>query len=335
MKPRRRRSRGAELALVGCLLAAGNAAGRQDTRPEPFSFGASGDLGEAGSAPLVSLGNALARSGAAFFLALGDLGYSPNEQGWCASIKSRFPDVEIIVGNHDTLENGPGRIANFVKHCPFTLRGITVHGGANTPGYGYEYYFDYPAVNPAARFILIAPGIQGELSYSFRPGSSHYRFASDAIDDARRAGIPWVIAAMHKNCVTTGLAYLNCQTGPDIQRLFLEKRVDLVLNAHDHNYQRSKQLRCVDLSAFRKPCVTGDGPTYVKGEGTVFITQGAGHEFYRVQRPLSLYYAAAQDQETGFVQYTITATTIVGTFVSTSGAYRDRFTIAGVAAKAP
>jgi hypothetical protein len=327
--------RGLVLVLVGGLFVAGNGGVRQNSRPESFTFGASGDLGGPGSAPQISLGNALAKSGAAFFLALGDLGYSSDERGWCTSIKSRFTHVEIIVGNHDTLENGPGRIANFVKYCPFTLRGIEVHGGPGTPGYGYEYYFDYPAVKPTTRFILIAPGIQGELSYSFRRGSSHYQFAADAIDAARRAGIPWVIAAMHKNCVTTGLAYPNCETGPDIQNLFLEKRVDLVLNAHDHNYQRSKQLRCFGMPAFRPSCIAGEGPTYTKGEGTVFITQGAGHDFYPLARPLNGYYAAGQDRETGFVQYAITATSISARFVSTSGAYSDRFAITAERPKTP
>jgi hypothetical protein len=295
---------------------------------DSFTFAAAGDLDGPGTAQLSKLGDALKSSGAAFFLALGDLGYTSSERRWCEAIKARFNDVEIIAGNHDTPENGPGHMSRYAQACPFTLTGVALVGGPKTPGYGYEYYFDYPAGKPLARFIMLSPGIEGELNYRFTTKSSHYAFAAQAIDGAKRTGIPWVIAGMHKNCLTTGTGHTHCETGTDLQNLFFSARVDLVLNAHEHNYERSKQLTCAP-SRYQPSCVANAGPAYVRGAGVVVVTQGTGSDFYPVTNPLNRYYAAAQATDAGFMKFVVSPSRVTATFVSVTGKYSDTFTISG------
>ena len=56
----------------------------------------------------------------------------------------------------------------------------------------------------------------------------------------------------------------------------ISKRVDLVLQGHDHDYQRSKQLTCANSGSFVDTCVADDGSDnlYTKGAGTVFVIAG-------------------------------------------------------------
>src|SRR3989442_16033047 len=67
--------------------------------------------------------------------------------------------------------------------------------------------------------------------------------------------------------------------------LVFQKKVDLVLQAHDHNYQRSKQLTCALVEKFSSSCVANDGSSgiYSKGRGTVFVIAGTiGQVFYSI-----------------------------------------------------
>ena len=89
---------------------------------------------------------------------------------------------------------------------------------------------------------MISPGLtftNGGL-YDYSVGTTHYNWVSNTIDSARATGIKWVIVGMHKNCISMGR--MTCQIGPDIFNLLVSKKVDLILQGHDHNYQRSKQL---------------------------------------------------------------------------------------------
>ena len=244
-----------------------------------FSFTAGGDIG--GNSSTSTALDLIAQSGSQFHLAIGDLSYSEitPESKWCTYVQSRvgstFP-FELLSGNHeDGGEFQEGLIDNFVQCLPDRL------GAVGT--YGKEYYFDYPASSPIARFIMISPGLNftNGGSYTYAAGTAHYNWVSNTIDSARAAGIKWVIVGMHKVCITMGT--LPCDVGNDIMNLLVSKKVDLILQAHDHNYQRSKQLAlngttCTAISpaAYNSNCVVNDGSTgnYTQGAGPVVVIVG-------------------------------------------------------------
>src|SRR5260221_5217836 len=251
-----------------------------------FSFTAGGDIG--GNSSSSTALDLIAQSGSQFHLAIGDLSYSEItlESKWCSYVQSRvgstFP-FELLSGNHEDGGEPAGQdgsIDNFVQCLPDRL------GAVGT--YGKEYYFDYPASSPIARFIMISPGLtftNGGV-YSYAAGTAHYNWVSNTIDSARAAGIKWVIVGMHKVCITMGT--MLCEVGNDIMNLLVSKKVDLILQAHDHDYQRSKQLglngtTCTAISsaAYNSNCVVNDGSTgnYTQGAGPVVVivgTVGAG-----------------------------------------------------------
>ena len=294
----------AGLALVPGARAGAPSATCTDARPPSgapagaspddgsFVFAAGGDMGCSPAAAATLEG--IHRSGADFALHFGDMAYdqaaAPAEATWCDFVHARigtdFP-YEIVTGGHDLDEGDSkgaqyeGSIDKYVQCMPDRMSS-TSDGGA---GYGKEYFFDHPAAHPLARFILISPSIampDGTLfDYSANPPSAHYRWLVDAIDGARAAGIRWVVVGMARNCVSAGEKH--CEVGPDVFNLLVEKKVDLILQGHEHGYERSKQLTtgpsCPAIPLGQPAsaaCIADDGSggAYRKGAGPVLVIAG-------------------------------------------------------------
>jgi calcineurin-like phosphoesterase family protein len=257
-----------------------------------FVFAAGGDMGCSPAAAATLEG--IHRSGADFALHFGDMAYDqaafPFEATWCAFVHARLGDAfpyEIVTGGHD-LDEGDSKGAQYegsidkYGQCMPDRMGATSEGGA---GYGKEYFFDHPAARPLARFIIISPSItmpDGTVyDYTANPPSAHFRWLVDAIDGARAARIRWVVVGMARNCITAGEKH--CEIGPDVLNLLVDKRVDLILQGHEHGYERSKQLTtgpgcaAIPLGAQAPAgCIADDGSdgAYRKGAGPVLVIAG-------------------------------------------------------------
>jgi PKD repeat protein len=277
-------------------------------------------------------------------LALGDLSYGANgaEQSWCDFVTSRtgagFP-FQLVSGNHES--NGlNGNINDFAACLPNQLPGAV-------GTYGRQYYVDVPQQNPMARFVFISPGIPfSDGTWDYSVGSPRYNWTAAAIDGARSASIPWVVASMHAPCISNGV--YGCVAGPDITNLLLSKKVDLVLNGHEHQYQRSKQLSvaagCAGLQpgTYNSSCVRDGDNSLAKGAGSVFTTVGTGGVPLRdvnTADPETPYFAAYSglnlNPSHGLLDMKFTATTLDAGFVATSGAFTDAFSIASAGGNVP
>ncbi len=332
------------LGLSGLLLAAalvagsfgGGAAGASGVRS--FTFAAAGDHGadRLTSRALTRLDASRAR----FYLALGDLSYGQRtDSGWCRYVHrhlshkgSRFP-FELLVGNHEEQGGPDGHITAMARCLPDRL-----HADTGTRGrYAAQYAFSFPRRNPYARFIMIAPGMRvAGRSYRYRSGSPDRAWVSQQIDRARRHGIRWVIVGMHYPCLSTGQH--GCTPNADAMNLLVRKRVDLVLTAHNHVYERSRQLRftrtCRALHPghYDRGCVsdTGADHQYRQGRGVVQITAGTiggTEQGLRRGDPDAGFFARTNGTTTGFERYRVTPFSISGSFVRTSGRFSDWFTI--------
>ncbi len=267
----------------------------------------------------------VAGSSSKFYLALGDLSYAAgSEDDWCATFKGKFNDIELLAGNHDVGESTGGNIDRYRQYCPFTL-------GQLTGDYGKQYYFNYPEQNPLARFIMIAPGLKGSMNINYNVGGAGYAFTQNAIDSARAAGIKWIVVGMHKNCITVGAK--GCDVGTDIMNLLINKKVDLILQSHDHNYQRSHALKCITTGSVNSACIADNGNdgSYVKGAGPLIVINGEfGRGFYNVNSgDTEAGYFAKMDSTTfGVTKYTISESQLTSSYLrSGGGSFADSFTI--------
>ena len=269
--------------------------------------------------------------------ALGDLSYGAAgaEQSWCDLVTSHagpgFP-FELVSGNHES--NGQnGNINDFAQCLPNQLPGLV-------GTYGREYYLDVPQHDPVARFIMISPGIPfSDGTWNYSAGSTRYNWTSAAIDGARSASIPWVVVGMHTPCLSMG--QYGCVAGADITNLMVSKKVDVVLNGHEHMYQRSKQLstgsECSGIvpGNYNAGCVSDADNTLSKGAGTVFATVGTGGTAMRdvnTGDPEAPYFAAYSGLNArpshGLLDLQFTKTTLRGRFLPTAGTFEDDFSIA-------
>ena len=300
---------------------------------QSFTFTAAGDFGANADARRTLAGIAAARP--EFHLALGDLSYglSRSEERWCDLIKSHvgadFP-FQLVPGNHD-LESG-AQIGRFARCLPNRM-------SASVGRYPSAYYFDY---NGLARVITIAPDLRIDgRRHAYRFGDPDYEWLRDAVDAARTAGTPWVIVAMHKNCLSAGPK--RCEIGGDLLNLLVAQRVDLILQGHDHSYQRSFQLalssECPLMFAerFNPACIanTASASDFNAGGGAMFVIAGTGGrplygiDFSDADRG---YFAEARGAGSGgsrgFARFVVSATEIRGEYVVVpSGGVRDAFVI--------
>ncbi len=299
-----------------------------ETTTSSFSFTAAGDH-EFGADSRSSM-DRVAGSGSKFYLALGDLSYSAGaEDEWCSTFKSKFNDVELLAGNHDVGESSGGNIDRYRQFCPFTL-------GSLTGDYGKQYYFNYPQNAPLARFIMIVPGLKGSVNINYNVGGAGYIFTQNAIDSAKAAGIKWIVVGMHKNCISIGQK--TCDVGTDIMNLLINKRVDVILQGHDHNYQRSHALKCIQTQTVNTSCIADNGSdgSYAKDAGSVIIINGEfGRGFYAVKATDSEagYFAKSDSTTFGITKYTISATQLSAQYLrSGGGSFADEFVIKAGAA---
>lgn len=298
-------------------------------------FTASGDIAaRAQSAAVLSQIGSLNSD---LHLALGDLSYGATgaEQTWCDFVTTRvgagFP-FELIAGNHES--NGlNGNINDFSACLPNQLPGLV-------GTYGRQFYVDVPQGTPLVRFIAISPNLTfPDSTWSYAAGGPRYQWTAAAIDGARSANIPWVVVGMHKPCISIG--QYGCDVGADVINLMLQKRVDLVLNGHEHLYQRSKQLAtrsgCAALVAgtYNAACVADADDALMKGAGTVITTVGTGGVELRdvsMSDPEAGYFVTASglnmNPTWGNLDVSATANQLTASFVpATGGNFTDAFTI--------
>lgn len=309
--------------------------------PGTFRFGVAGDLGGTGAAARTF--EALAKDKPDFFLAIGDLSYDDiaPEKAWCDYVKRLLGDkypFEVLIGNHEELPSSKsGFIDNFAKCLPDRL--------GEVGRYAHRYYFDYPAADPIARFILIDPDLprgEADAEYCRQGDKSNCNWLKKSIDEAQSKGL-WTIVSMHKVCLTVGEK--PCDVGAELLNVLLERKVDLVLQGHDHGFQRSHQLSlgpdcpALEPDTFNAGCVADQGSSgsFSRGAGTIFYISAAfGQDPYALnpddpEMPYMATWMDRKNESKGYMQFTVAKDRIEGEFINVEGPLTDTITIRGEA----
>jgi hypothetical protein len=119
--------------------------------------------------------------------------------------------------------------------------------------------------------------------------------------------------------------------------MLLEKKVDVILQGHEHGYERSKQVTtapqtCPVLAPnkFNPACVTDSDDTLVQGAGTVIHVIGTGGKELRdldEKDPERKYFAKADNKTYGFGKFVVTPDAVSFTFQPLAGTMADSYTI--------
>lgn len=191
-------------------------------------------------------------------LALGDLSYNSSAKCWLEMIEPIANKTKIAIGNHET--DSIKKLKNYMEF--FELK--------------KQYYsFNYENVH----FTVIST----ELPYE--GGSEQYNFVNNDLSKVSSdPSIDWIVVYFHS------LAYTSpADTGKGNRAekelretyhpLFDKYDVDLVLQAHNHNYQRSYPI-IFNNDNPKNPIITDDNTNnnnnYYDPEGQIFVTAGTG-----------------------------------------------------------
>jgi hypothetical protein len=244
-------------------------------------------------------------------LALGDLSYNSTAKCWLEIIGPIADKTKIAIGNHET--DSTKKLEDYMDYF----------------GLKEQYYsFNYENVH----FTVIST----ELPYE--EGSEQYTFVNNDLSKASsNPNIDWIVVYYHS------LAYTSpADTGKGNRAekelretyhpLFTKYDVDFVLQAHNHNYQRSYPI-IFNNDNPKNPIITDNGTynnnNYNDPEGQIFVTAGTGGaSVYPLTGQAD--YVANQYVGFGFLNVDVinNGTTFRGKFYANDGTtIKDQFTI--------
>ncbi len=279
-----------------------------------FNFAAAGDWGCYPDAKRTV--NNIVDKDPKLVLALGDFSYNNTGDCWFKIISPIENRTKIAIGNHDV--NPPSLLAQYMTHFGLTKQ---------------YYSFDYHNVH----FLAMSTEIPLEA------GSEQFNFVNnDLARAARDPAIDWIVVYCHKPAYTLpstdeGMRSSMQEFRDTYHPLFDRYNVDLVLQGHDHNYQRSYPIKYNSTNP-STPIITDTNKdsNYNNPAGRIFAIVGTGGiGIYRLPNandsPSSstAYLAYKQSSSFGFLNVDIInyGTTLRAKFYDNDGAIEDQFTV--------
>jgi predicted MPP superfamily phosphohydrolase len=219
-------------------------------------------------------------------LGLGDLSYEDTVDCWLEIVEPIDDNMKIAIGNHE-VEEGEPKLTQYMEHFGLTEQ---------------YYSFDYQNVH----FTVMSDYLPYEA------GSEQYTFVqNDLAKAAADPNIDWIVIVHHDQ----EYASTKIHEIPDENEwkeayhpLFEQYNIDLVLQGHQHNYQRTYPIK-YDSDTPISPIITErNRSTNTNPEGQIFLTVGtAGASLHSLNGNKAPYLITAQDEVYGFLNVDITA----------------------------
>ncbi len=235
-------------------------------------------------------------------LGLGDYSYENTADCWLKIVKPINDKMKIAIGNHD--------VENLDKYT-------------NDFGLGEQYYsFNHYNIH----FIALST----ELAYEI--DSSQYEFVKNDLSKAvSNPNIKWIVVYFHKQMYASPS---NHDDYPGLRStyhpLFYKYGVDLVLQAHNHNYERSYPIKFNSNSPSNPIATTTNTDTYTDPDGQIFATIGTGGASLYAFTDKADHFVK-QYGDFGILNIDITnepqSSSLTGKFYANNGKIIDRFII--------
>jgi aldose sugar dehydrogenase len=266
-----------------------------------FNFAAAGDWGCNRNTTKNTINNIIDKK-PELVIGLGDFAYKDRADCWFKLTSPIYDKMKITLGNHDH-----SALQQYMTH--FNL--------------SREYYsFNRQNVH----FIAISTEVPYEA------GSKQYSFVErDLQKSSSDPNIKWIVVFYHRLAYTSPALIDSIALIRDTYHPLFEKYgVDLVMQGHSHNYQRTFPI-LYNATNSLKPIVTDKNTTnYYNPKGQIFTITGTGgtwdiHNFTGPAAP----YTAVQFTAFGFLDINVThnGTVLEGKFYDNKGGVDDHFKI--------
>ncbi|MDW0262877.1 MAG: metallophosphoesterase [Nitrososphaeraceae archaeon] len=187
------------------------------------------------------------------FLALGDMYYDCKPDEFKKAFSSLHDIMYMAIGNHDSWSKFAG-----LYHLP------------NDKPY---YSFDKENVH----FLFLS------TESDLQQNSTQYEFVNTDLDIAsQNRSISWIVVLAHRPFISSETKNISEKDNLKIYPpLFAKYGVDVVIQAHVHNYQRTFPIL---LDSLTNPMIVTTNTTINEGTGvSYFTTGGGGHDLYEFQ----------------------------------------------------
>jgi predicted MPP superfamily phosphohydrolase len=261
-------------------------------------------------------------------LALGDLSYENTGNCWLNETSSINNKLKIAIGNHDYDDD---------KKADATLPQVQYkkHFGLSNTYYSFDYHnVHFIAMDSMLPYTINSP------QYSF--------VRNDLISISQNPDIKWIIVYFHHPMYTSASEHSSdLLLRETYHPLFDLYGVDLVLQGHNHNYQRSypitynnniknnndnyNKISSINNDISSTPTITStNANTYNNPTGEIYVTAGTGGEsLYDFKNKAD--FIATQYKGYGFFKVDVSSdgTKFIGTFYANEdiGSVKDKFTI--------
>jgi hypothetical protein len=245
-------------------------------------------------------------------IGLGDFSYQDTADCWFEIIAPLDDKMKITIGNHD--DETTSLLNQYMSHFNLTKQ---------------FYSFNYQNVH----FTVISTELLKDSE-----GNEQYEFVNtDLASAASDPNIDWIVVYYHTEAYTSPWVAIpnghNVHTGLNRLRdayhpLFEKYDVDLVLQAHNHNYERSYPIKYNNANSSSPIITDANTNNYSNPEGQIFVTAGTGGRSsygFLAKEP----YMVTQYVGYGFLNIDVidNGQTFNATFYSNDGSIKDQFSI--------
>jgi len=247
-------------------------------------------------------------------LGLGDYSSTETESCWVNLSKPVDSITRIAIGNHDDENDGLAKA--YLNHY----------------GLSKQFYsFDIKNIH------VLTMATEEE----FEVGTEQYNFVvNDLRNSANDPNIKWIIVTMHHPIYSSPneCSLSDCQGDEDLGELyhplFDKYGVDIVLQAHARNYQRSFPLEFNQESPSNPIVTSTSKEEYKNPKGAIFAIVGTGGgELKHQLEGASPFMAFQQDTKFGILDMHFSDNNLDAKFVANDGSTMDHFSLSKTAKK--
>lgn len=228
----------------------------QSKKLQDFNFVAAGDFGCSERANRTIAG--MMSKSPEIIIATGDLSYERQPDCWFSLISplDTGNKFKITIGEHD-IGDGPAKYQRYLERFNLTKP---------------FYSFDYQNVH----FLVMATAKNKKVPYM--NDSEQYEFVNQDLKKAHsNKSIDWIVVSTFRPFYSSNTTHPGLDKLQDTyHRLFEKYDVDIVLQGHNHNYQRTYPLLFNEDRPPTAVITDTSEEKYKDVKGQIFITVGTG-----------------------------------------------------------
>jgi hypothetical protein len=266
------------------------------------------------------------------FVAAGDWGCTSNTDATVSNMVSKNPERVLGLGDYSYASTGS---CWFNKISPIdSITKITIgnHEDDNDEGFsGYMSHFGlsqtYYSFNYQNTHFLVMDTDRN----SYSSGSGQYNFVVNDLQSAsQNPNIDWIIVYLHKFMYTSPSeesAFTSLRS--TYHPIFQQHGVDLVLQGHQHNYQRTFPLKYNTNNPSDPTKTSTNLNDYADTDGQIFAIVGTGGQNFDPFSGKANFVVSQQDNKFGILDIKITSggSKLEGKYYANDGSIADQFSI--------